>query len=602
MIATHDPAPVAHGRVKRPSSRRSLSTKYAVLFGALISAILLAGGSLQIWFAYGELDEFLIRLQRGQAEAAASKINQFATEIVDQTGWMVQLPWGADTLSQRHFDAQRLLRQVPAITEISLIDGAGTEQVRISRLAIDVLGSGLDFSGEPRFTEAITQKVWFGPVYFRRESEPYMSIAVAGNRRSAGVSVAEVNLKLIWDVVSNIRAGRHGVAYVVDANGRLIAHPDIALVLRQMDLSALPQVRSAREGTAGGTPQSVETGYDVNGNKVLTAWAPVHPLGWWVFVEVPTSEAYAPIYAALMRSGALLAIGLVLAILAALVLAGRMVVPIRVLQEGARRIGEGNLRQRIDIRTGDELEDLADQFNQMGEQLGDLYDNLDRVSQLKRYFSPQLAEMIVSSTDNILGESHRREITVVFCDLRNFTSFSSASEPEVVMQVLGAYYACLGAWVRRAGATIGHFAGDGLMVFLNDPLPCPEHRLRAVAMAVAMQQDVGKLVDGWRQRGIPLGFGIGIASGEATLGHIGSHEQFHYTAIGPVVNLASRLCDEASSGEILMDGSVRHEIAPAAETIFLGERALKGFPDAVPVFRLDGLRREPDELIGSEAS
>lgn len=600
MAAARDPAsPAAPGHTIL--LRGSLFRKYAILFGAVVSVILLTGGSLQIWFAYAELDDFLIRLQREQAEAAAGKISQFVTEIEDQLGWTVQLPWGAVTIDQRRFDAQRLLRQVPAITEVALIDGDGKEQVRVSRLDVDVVGSGQDFSGDPSFTGAMANKVWFGPVYFRRESEPYMAIAVAGNRRSAGVSVAQVNLKFIWDVVTQIRVGNHGAAYVVDADGRLIAHPDIALVLRRTDLSGLPQVRAARQEKSGRTLQRVQRARDPRGNKVLTAWAPVRPLDWRVFVQLPASEAYAPIRAALVRSGVLLVVGLALAMLAALVLAGRMVTPIRKLQEGARRIGEGDLRQRIDIRTGDELEDLADQFNQMGERLGELYENLEHVSQLKRYFSPQLAEMIVSSTDNILGESHRREITVVFCDIRNFTAFSAAHEPDEVMQVLDAYYECLGRWVRRSEATIGHFAGDGLMVFFNDPLPCPGHQLRAVAMAVAMQRDVGVLIEGWRERNFQLGFGIGIASGEATLGHIGSQDQFHYTAIGPVVNLASRLCDEAASGEVLMDGAFRDEIALTAETIGLGEHALKGFPDAVSVFRLVRLRCEPEALIEGDA-
>lgn len=250
------------------------------------------------------------------------------------------------------------------------------------------------------------------------------------------------------------------------------------------------------------------------------------------------------------------------------------------------RIGEGALDERIKIKTGDELEDLADQFNQMGERLQQLYGNLERVSQLKRYFSPHLAELIVSSEESILGESHRREITVVFCDLRGFTGFSLSAEPKTVMLVLGDYYKSLGAELRRYEATIGYFAGDGLMAFFNDPLPCPGHEARAVRMSLVMQDGVGKLVEGWRAQGIELGFGIGIASGHATLGHIGSEEQFHYTAIGPVVNLASRLCDEAAGGQILIESTVRAAAEGLAETEFVGARVLKGFPEPVPVFRL----------------
>ncbi len=320
--------------------------------------------------------------------------------------------------------------------------------------------------------------------------------------------------------------------------------------------------------------------------SVLAASAPIPPLDWHMFVELPVNEAYQPIYAAVKRSAALLLAGLVLAVIAGLALARRMVVPIRTLQQGARRIGDGDLNQRIAITTGDELEDLANQFNQMGERLQQLYGNLERLSQLKRYFSPQLAEMIVSSGNAILGESHRREITVIFCDLRNFTAFSSSSAPEMVMQVLAAYYKCLGAELRRSEATVGEFAGDGLMAFFNDPLPCPDHQVRGLRTAVAMQKEIGKLVEEWHQQGIELGFGVGIASGDATLGPIGTEDQFHYTAIGPVVNLASRLCDEAVNGEILMDAAVRAATAEVAKTRKLADRRLKGFPRPVAVYRL----------------
>ena len=158
----------------------------------------------------------------------------------------MQLPWSASTLEQRRFDALRLLRQVPAITELSQLDSTGKEQLRVSRLAMDVVGSGLDLSKDPKFTETAAKKVYYGPVYFRRESEPYMTLAVAGTRRDAGVSVAEVNLKLIWDVISQIKVGQKGHAYVVGPGGRLIAHPDISLVLRNTDMSRLSQVQAAR--------------------------------------------------------------------------------------------------------------------------------------------------------------------------------------------------------------------------------------------------------------------------------------------------------------------------------------------------------------------
>ncbi len=232
----------------------------------------------------------------------------------------------------------------------------------------------------------------------------------------------------------------------------------------------------------------------------------------------------------------------------------------------------------------------------MTAKLRESYDSIERMSHLKRYFSPHLAELIISSDEEGLTESHRREITVVFCDLRKFTEFSSTAEPEEAMRVLREYYEDLGSLLRHFEATIGHFAGDGLMAFFNDPLPCPDPAARAVRMAVAMQQNVGKLIDIWRKRGIDLGLGIGISSGYATLGHIGSEEQFHYTAIGPVVNLASRLCDEAQSGQILITESVYAEVDELAETERIGEFSLKGFPKPVPILKVVGLKKEVTKL------
>ena len=219
----------------------------------------------------------------------------------------------------------------------------GKERLRVSRLAMDVVGSGTDYSKDPKFTEAMARKVYYGPVYFRRESEPYMTLAIAGTRRDAGVSVAEVNLKLIWDVVSQIKVGEHGNAYVVDAQGRLIAHPDISLVLRNTDMSNLAQVKSARAGAAGESAEVVQEARNIQGREVLTASAPVPQLGWLMFVELPAEEAYAPLYAAFRRLAFILLAALAFAVLSGMFLARRMVGPIQALQAGAARIGSGDL-------------------------------------------------------------------------------------------------------------------------------------------------------------------------------------------------------------------------------------------------------------------
>jgi two-component system NtrC family sensor kinase len=368
------------GKAPVLKTRRRLFIKYVGLFVAVVCVALLSNGIFDVFFYYQEHKTSLIRIQREQAEAAAAKIGQFVKEIESQLGWTTQLPWSAGSIEQRRFDALRLLRQVPAITELAQLDAAGKERLRVSRLAMDVVASGTDFSKDAKFTEAVARKVYYGPVYFRRESEPYMTLAIAGTRRDAGVSVAEVNLKLIWDVVSQIKVGERGHAYVVDAQGRLIAHPDISLVLRNTDMSRLAQVSAARAatGASGGASERVQESEDIGGRKVLTAYAPVAPLGWLVFVELPAAEAYAPLYAALERLAVVLLAALGFAVLAGMFLAGRMVGPIQALRAGAERIGGGDLSQQIRIKTGDELEALADQFNDMAGRLQESYAGLEQ--------------------------------------------------------------------------------------------------------------------------------------------------------------------------------------------------------------------------------
>ncbi|TKW76268.1 MAG: HAMP domain-containing protein, partial [Bradyrhizobium icense] len=383
--------------------RSRLFTKYVALFVAVVAIALLSNGIFEVFFYYREHKASLIRIQHEQAEAAAAKISQFIKEIESQLGWTAQLPWSAGSLENRRFDALRLLRQVPAITELAQIDSTGKERLRVSRLAMDVVDSGLDLSKEPKFTEAVANKVYYGPVYFRRESEPYMTLSLAGTRKDAGVSIAEVNLKLIWDVVSQIKVGEHGHAYVVGSQGRLIAHPDISLVLRNTDMSGLPQVRAAIASGGAQVSDSLQGLPNIQGQEVLTASAPIQPLRWTMFVELPVREAYASLYAALQRLAIVLLAASIFAVLAGIFLARRMVGPIQALRAGAARIGGGDFGQRISIKTGDELEGLANQFNDMGERLQESYADLEnkveqRTAELKETLEQQTATSEVLET------------------------------------------------------------------------------------------------------------------------------------------------------------------------------------------------------------
>ena len=362
--------------------RRRLFWKYVVFFTLLVTVALLASGLIEIYFSYQESKVVLAALQREKAQAAAVRIEGFITEIERQMGWVTQpRAVAAAPLEQRRFDFYRLQRQVPAITEISYIDPTGREQVRVSRLAMDVFGSNIDLSADPRFTEARARRLYRGPVYFRKESEPYMAIAIAEGGQGGGVTAAEVNLKFIWDVVSQIKVGKAGQAFVVDGQGALIAHPDISLVLQKTDLGRLEHVKAALTPTpapGGDAADTATVARNLKDQRVLTAHVTIPSLRWTVFVELPLEEAFAPLEASVRRTALLELVGIALSVIVSLILARTMVRPIRALQAGAARFGEGNLTDRIVVRTGDELEGLAEQFNSMAGRLHESYAGLER--------------------------------------------------------------------------------------------------------------------------------------------------------------------------------------------------------------------------------
>jgi class 3 adenylate cyclase len=214
---------------------------------------------------------------------------------------------------------------------------------------------------------------------------------------------------------------------------------------------------------------------------------------------------------------------------------------------------------------------------------------LERMARLRRFLPPQVAEIVASAEEKAL-DSHRRDVTVVFCDLRGFTAFSESAEPEEVMQLLGEYHEALGRLVQDFQGTLERFTGDGIMVFFNDPFPCPDPCGQAVRMALEMRRRVGELAARWKDYGHELGFGVGIAHGYATLGRVGFDQRFDYAAVGSVVNLAARLCGEAHDGEILVDRKVHAAVHSFADTQSAGELSLKGFQRPVPAFKVRALR------------
>ena len=353
--------------------RGRLFRRTFALILALVSGALLVSSAIGVYFSYQENKSALASLQREKAVAAAARIENFISQIEQQLAFAALPQLGPPAGEQRRIEFLKLLRLVPAVTDVAYIDGTGRERLAVSRLAMDVAGSDKDRAREPAVLGAAPGKTWFGPVTFRKETEPYMQIAVrAGN----ATTVADVNLKFIWDVITRIKVGEKGKAYVVDATGHLVADPDIGLVLRKTNLSALEHVQASFSKAGDAEPAMLAR--DAAGAEVLTAFAPIDPLGWRVFVEQPVAEVYATLDASILRTALLLLGGFVISALAALALARRMVRPIRTLQEGAQRIGAGELEQKIDVRTGDELEALAGQFNDMSDELRRSYAELEQ--------------------------------------------------------------------------------------------------------------------------------------------------------------------------------------------------------------------------------
>ncbi|HEX6055302.1 MAG TPA: response regulator [Intrasporangium sp.] len=233
--------------------------------------------------------------------------------------------------------------------------------------------------------------------------------------------------------------------------------------------------------------------------------------------------------------------------------------------------------------------ELADWNRELESKVAAQVDELERVGRLRRFLSPQVAGLVVERGDDSFLQSHRAEITTVFCDMRGFTPFAETAEPEEVMTVLRSYHEALGDLVFRFEGTLEHFAGDGLLVFFNDPIPCPDAPERAVRMAVAMRSRVAELAEGWRRRGHDLGFGVGIAQGYATLGRIGFEGRYDYAAIGTVTNLSARLCAHAGPGQILITQRVESGASEIAVTRSLGPVELRGMSRPVQVVEVLGL-------------
>jgi class 3 adenylate cyclase/methyl-accepting chemotaxis protein len=812
---------MAGAEKKRWFLREGLFAKYVVSLVGLVVFVLAVNGALEIWISYRATRSTIVEGMEEKAQATAKRIEQSISELERQISSVTRA--SLDTIEKRRAGYAQLLNSVAAVNQLSQLSGDGRELLRLSRVSVSV-DSGADRSRDVRFSfnDAVTRGVHYAPPYFSG-SNPFMSIAVAHSGFNSGVTVAEIDLGFLSDFLSDAQVGKVALAYVVDANGKVLATssrgPDIAA-----ELSKLPQVAAATPTGRG----AIASGTDFNGNSVLTAARAVPKLGWTVLYEQPTSLALAPVRDQLVRIALLIGMGLVVAILAGMLLARRMLIPITALSAGAHRLGEGDFSHRIDVRTSDELEELARQFNNMASQLQETYAGLEakveertrdlaqsinelkvleevgravassldlkavlptvaaraleitradavliygydagqhhfrlieangigklrdgahltieegtsllsdaassgqpiavadltaipeqplrhaainagfhsvlvvplidqqgilgslvvlraaagefaenliglmrtfanqavlamrnarlfseveqkgrelasahdtvqqqaaqlqeqteqlrnwnrlledrvekqlgeisRIKRLERFLAPQVAQLIASSDGHdALLDSHRREVTVVFCDLRGFTAFTEATEPEEAMNVLREYHKTLGELIFRYEGTLDRFAGDGVMILFNAPIQFADHTRRAVKMAVEMRDAIGELTEKWKNRGHSLGFGVGVALGYATLGQIGFEQRLEYAAIGSVTNLASRLCDEAKAGQIVVARRVYGIVEPWVEARPLDDLQLKGFNHPVLAMEILAWREEVENVVDASS-
>ena len=557
-----------------------LFPKYATLIISLVAGMLVASSVFSILFSYRETQEHLATLQNEKAGGAAARIEQYILDIERQIGWTA-LPGGdddRDRMERRRIEYLKLLRQVPAITEVAWIDASGREQLHVSRLTMDRQRSGIDLSRQEKFVQASAGKTHYGTVHFLKDTEPYMTISRPA--QGGGVTAAEVNLKFVWDVVSRIKVGKAGLAYVVDAGGSLIAHPDISLVLKKSNLMTLPQVSTMSK------EPGASIGRDRFDQEVLSAHAPIPTLNWMVFVETPRSEMFEALYAPMLRAALLLIAGLVISIVAAYLLVRALVRPLLALQEGAARIGAGEFDRRIEMNTGDELDDLAGQFNQMGADLKASYAGLERkvaertlelqheqlrTKELLHNILPvEIAEEL-SATGGARSARHE-SVTILFTDFSGFTQAVSTMPADRMVAELNEIFAAFDDITDECGVEKIKTIGDAYMAAAGLPRPCADHGQRCIRAGLRM---VAYLEHRNQSAAFKWSIRVGVHSGPVVAGVVGKRK-YAFDIWGDTVNTAARMEQNSTSGHINISQTTYNLVKDKFKCTYRGEIEAKG--------------------------
>lgn len=531
-----------------------LFPKYALYIIALVGTLLLVSGLLHLRQASRTQAEHLAALHQAKAAAGAIRIEDFVLGIERQLEWIdtAHNPEDGAQLAQRRIDGLRLLRQEPALAGIAWIDRDGRERLSLSRTVLDRLDSRIDRRDDAGYQAAAAGKTYFGSPYFHAGSEPRM--IVARPLRGGGVLLADLNLMAVWDVVSSISSSEDLTAYVLDADGQLIAHPDIAMVLARTDLHALPHVAALLAGSDSAT------GSNRNGATVFAAQATLPALGWRVVVETPWARSQASIDAAKWQALALVLGGIAVAVVASFLLARALVRPLRTLEAGAARIAQGDLGARIDIRSGDEIEGLAEQFNYMGESLAASYSRLeDKVAERTAALEQEQArsrELLNNMLPAGVAQELAREgkvapvrhesVSILFTDFSGFTQAAAAMPADRMVAELNEIFAAFDAITERCGVEKIKTIGDAYMAAAGLPLPCTDHAARCIEAGLAM-------IDYLSQRNATAAFKwalrVGVHSGPVVAGVVG-HRKYAFDIWGDTVNIASRLESAGAVGKV----------------------------------------------------
>ncbi|WP_457330041.1 hybrid sensor histidine kinase/response regulator [Rhizobacter sp. P5_C2] len=358
--------------------RRSIARRYAVHVGVISGSLLLASSGLEMLFGYREARQQIAGVQAVQAEAAAREITQYLRNIEDGLRDTAKLPWGdrAFGWQQKREEFYRLMVLFPAIVELQEVDAGGRETLYVSRSEADRIDSGAP-PAEPALLNATVEAPHYGATFYREGAEPYVRLVAPHVARTRSWTVATLNLRFLGEVVSGLKVGENGRIFVVDASNRLIAHPRATHVLRQLDLTQFAPVQVARSRSGPAPLLAAEDHDDLEGRPVIVTARQLQSPDWMVFVEQPRSEALEPALATLTRTLLLIAVGGVLALAASMLFSRRMAAPIIRLRQATRRIAAGDLAHRIELDTGDEIEQLGDDFNRMARQLLESYRGLE---------------------------------------------------------------------------------------------------------------------------------------------------------------------------------------------------------------------------------